>query len=120
MTDGPSFNCSKSGISNCGIPAAEDDNSKDDKNEEKQAAMAPRGCCRSTMSGMTLPCFQERFRVEYQADRGVTELYFVVRLESRFHGAHNVLHPGSLLTTGSSKGYALKMAHAIAACNLIR
>jgi hypothetical protein len=43
MTDGPSFNCSKSGISNCDIPAAEDDNGKDDKNEEKQAAMAPRG-----------------------------------------------------------------------------
>jgi len=31
--------------------------------------------------------------------RGVTELYFVVRLESRFLGAHDVLDPGSRLIT---------------------
>jgi hypothetical protein len=29
--------------------------------------------------------------------RSATELYFVVRLESRFRGAHDVLHPGPSL-----------------------
>src|SRR5258706_13033366 len=37
----------------------------------------------------------------YQA-RGITELYFVIRFESRFRGAHHVLRLGSRFMTRSS------------------